>query len=62
MVRTVAEFISSAIFLTESAYLSSVGRESRRMHRSEHKITGGEVSELAIQSGHYIIAKFIQSA
>jgi hypothetical protein len=48
-------------FLPRSAYLSSVGRESRRRRGSERKITGGEVSELVIQSGHCTIAKLIQS-
>jgi hypothetical protein len=42
--------------------MSSVGRESRRRRGSGRKITGVEVSELAIQSGHCTIAKFIQSA
>ena len=49
-------------FLPRSTYMSSVGRESRRRRGSGRKITGVEVSELAIQSGHCTIAKFIQSA
>jgi hypothetical protein len=49
-------------FLPRSAYPSSVGRESQRRRRSKHEIIGGEVFELAAQSGHCTITKFIQSA
>jgi hypothetical protein len=45
-------------FLLRGAYPSSVGRESQHRHRSEREITGGEVSELAAQSGHCTIGLF----
>jgi hypothetical protein len=49
-------------FLSRSTYPSSVGRESQRRRRFEREIIGGEFSELAAQSGHCTIAKFIQWA